>query len=150
MRFAHNDIGSAPHRESYRLYERADVGHRALGSGTEKVGVSGNIRKSFVQELAESVKFIVSERGVEADYAQIGILFVKFYAVQLEFALEPVVAEQKHFLPAVIVEEILTCDLTARIDFVGVSAQTEIVEPCDIVGVHSRRVVRKEANALAH
>ena len=103
-----------------------------------------------MDEFAKSIQLVVSERSVEADHAQIGIFLVKLNAVKLELAFEPVVAQQKHFFAAVVVQKIFASDLTARVNFVGIGTQSEIVEPCDIIGVHSRRIVGEKANAFAH
>lgn len=99
VRLAHYDVGGAPHRQAYRLDKCADVGHRTFGSGTEKVGVRGDIRKSLVDKLAESVQFVVCQRRVETDYAKVGIFFVKLYPIERKFTFEPVVSEQKYFFP---------------------------------------------------
>lgn len=150
MRFAHDDVGRSADRKTYRFYECADVGHRAPGCGTEKVGVSRNVRQTLIDVFAELVKSVVRKRRVKADYAKVGIVVHDFYAVKFELAFKTFVAKQKNALAAIVVENILASDLPASVNLVRISAQTEIVKARDIICVHSRRIVGEKANAFAH
>ncbi len=44
----------------------------------------------------------------------------------------------------------LAGDLSARINFIGISPESQIIQPRNIICMHTRAVVCKKANTLAH
>ncbi len=108
------------------------------------------VREPAVDVAAELVEPVISERSVKADDADVRVLVHELNAVEFKLTLEPLVAKQEHACPTIVVKNILAGHLAARINLVAVRPEPELVEPCDIVRVHTRAVVGEEANALAH